>query len=85
MDFLHPFAKYRDIFGEPRTGIHARRIPIIDLAFWDTIQTLVLAVSIAFVFKLSIWKSVVAVFALGLAAHVAFGVKTKMTTTLGLS
>ena len=76
--------KYRDIFGPPRSGIHATRIPYLDVALSDTISTIVVAVLIAYIFGLSIWKTVLAAFALGLLAHVLFGVRTKLTVALGL-
>lgn len=37
------FCKYKDIFGQPRTGIHSTRIPGIDLALFDVLPTIILA------------------------------------------
>ena len=41
------FCDYKTIFGTPRQGIHALRIPGLDIAFWDTVFTVVVAVLIA--------------------------------------
>ena len=36
------FCEYKDIFGKPREGIHATRIPILDVALWDVVGAIVL-------------------------------------------
>ncbi len=33
----------RNLFGEPRKGLHAKRIPLLDIAFWDTAATVLAA------------------------------------------
>ena len=35
------------LFGAPRTGFHATRIPVLDLAAWDTMGTLAIAFVLA--------------------------------------
>lgn len=35
------FCEFSDIFGKPNVGAHSIRIPIVDLAFVDTIGTVV--------------------------------------------
>jgi hypothetical protein len=74
--------RLKDIFGEPRTGVHAMRIPILDIALVDTALTVLLALCIAHIFKLSIWKTIVGVFVLGTIIHAVVGVRTKITVTV---
>ena len=35
------YKKYKDIFGIPGTGLHATRIPILDIALIDTVFTII--------------------------------------------
>jgi hypothetical protein len=41
--------QYKNILGEPRTGIHSLRIPIIDVGFYDVLSTVLLGLFIAFI------------------------------------
>jgi len=79
-----PLAAYKDSLGEPRKGFHAARIPILDVALWDTLGTIVIAALVAYAFKWSAWKTILGAFVLATFLHWLFGVRTKMTTTLGL-
>ena len=87
INWRDPFGlhKYKDIVGKPREGIHAMRIPGLDVAAQDTIATILFAIIIALVFKWSIWKTVLGAFLIALFFHVLFGVKTKLTVALGLA
>jgi hypothetical protein len=40
--------EYKDIFGKPREGVHAARIPIVDLALWDVVGTILLIYAITY-------------------------------------
>lgn len=71
-----------DILGKPRQGFHAARIPFIDIALWDTVGTVVIALVIAYVFKLTAWKVVVYAFVLGIFMHWLFSVRTKINLLL---
>ena len=74
----------KDIFGLPRTGIHARRIPVLDIALWDTIGTIVITLVLVQLFAVdkSVYntlKWLVFAFVLGFVLHYMIGVRTKMT------
>ena len=81
---LQYFHKYKDIFGSPRKGAHASRIPLLDVATVDTIGTIVIALLVAYMLDWSYWKTVLGAFAIALFMHVLFGVRTKITAALGL-
>ncbi len=74
--------QYANIFGRPRTGIHAARIPYLDWAFTDTMLTIALAyytynttarrLGYTFLMHLVFWILV------GGAMHSLFGVHTSL-------
>jgi hypothetical protein len=66
--------RYKDIFGRPREGAHAYRI--FDIAVVDVAATVFVAFIIARIFSLSFWKSLVALFIIGILSHRAFCVRT---------
>jgi hypothetical protein len=81
--------QYKDVLGLPREGIHATRIPWLDYALWDVVGTIGITWLLVFLFaEDKSWQNtlrwIVVAFALGLFLHVIFGVRTKMTTTLGV-
>jgi len=78
------FAQYSDIFGTPRQGFHETRIPYLDVALWDTIGTIVIAIVLALIFDLSIWLTVSIAFCLAIFLHYLFCVKTKLTVAMNL-
>jgi len=65
---------YKDIFGRPREGAHAYRI--FDIAVVDVAATVVVAYVIARAFGFVFWKSLVALFIIGIISHRAFCVRT---------
>lgn len=74
----------KDIFGLPRTGIHAQRIPFIDIALWDTVGTIVITIVLVQMFAVdksvsNTLKWIVFAFVLGFVLHYMIGVRTKMT------
>jgi hypothetical protein len=71
---------YKDIFGRPREGAHAYRI--FDIAVVDVAATVILAFIISRLFGLSFWKSLVALFIIGILSHRAFCVRTKVDKLL---
>lgn len=66
--------RYKDIFGRPREGAHAYRI--FDIAVVDVAATVFVAFLVARIFSLSFWKSLVALFIIGILSHRAFCVRT---------
>ncbi len=66
--------QYKDIFGRPREGAHAYRV--FDIAVVDVVATVVVAYVIARVFGFAFWKSLVALFIVGIISHRAFCVRT---------
>jgi hypothetical protein len=66
--------QYKDIFGRPREGAHAYRI--FDIAVVDVAATVVVAYVIARFFGFAFWKSLVALFIVGIISHRAFCVRT---------
>jgi hypothetical protein len=68
--------RYKDIFGRPREGAHAYRI--FDIAVVDVAATVVVAFIIARIFGFVFWKSLVALFILGIISHRAFCVRTTL-------
>ena len=71
---------FKDIFGKPREGAHAYRV--FDLAAVDVVFTILGGLALAHAFGWSPIVGVVALFALGIVAHRAFCVKTKVDTLL---
>lgn len=66
--------RYKDLFGRPREGAHSYRI--FDIAVVDVVATVVVAYVIARIFGLSFWKSLVALFIVGILSHRMFCVRT---------
>jgi bacteriorhodopsin len=74
----------KDIFGLPRTGFHAQRIPILDIALWDTVGTIVITIILVQLFAVdksigNTLKWILFAFILGFVLHYTIGVRTKMT------
>ena len=65
---------YKDIFGRPREGGHSYRL--FDIAVVDVAATIVVAFIIARIFGVAFWKSLVALFLIGIISHRAFCVRT---------
>lgn len=85
-DFMYEpgfLCKYKDIFGYPRIGAHAIRIPIIDIAFVDTLLTVILA---WFIYKQydykSFWNVFIVLILIGIVIHHMFCVKTRLNEFL---
>jgi hypothetical protein len=82
--------QYKNLFGEPRTGIHSLRIPIIDVGFYDVLFTVLLGLFIAifpiFFFKTNIKNTIIIsqifVFLLGIVVHRIFCVRTRVDQLL---
>ena len=66
--------RYKDIFGRPREGAHAYRI--FDIAVVDVVATIVVAYVCSRLFGVVFWKSLVALFIVGILSHRVFCVRT---------
>lgn len=77
--------KYKGIFGDPGVGVHKKRIPILNIAFIDTLFTFIGAWIIYKYFKFkSYWKVLGVVFIIGIIVHRLFCVNTQLNKMLGL-
>jgi hypothetical protein len=74
--------KYKDALGVPRKGIHALRIPWVDLAAVDVIGTLVIAVAVAKWLEVSFLTSLIVVMLLAIALHRVFCVDTRVAVAI---
>lgn len=74
--------KYRDVFGKPRQGFHAARVPILDLALWDVVGTLLIAAVVWRTTACRAVSAVAGVFVLATCLHLLFCVKTPTTGLL---
>ena len=72
--------RYKDIFGRPREGGHSYRL--FDIAVVDVAATVFVAFIIARVFGFAFWKSLVALFLVGIISHRAFCVRSTVDTFL---
>lgn len=71
--------QYANVLGEPKKGVHATRIPIIDIAFNDFILTFIAGVIIGFLFH-PLWFFFP--FILGIILHRLFCVNTTINKFL---
>jgi hypothetical protein len=71
MDFL---CKYKDLNGEPGTGIHKYRF--MDLSIVDVIGTILIIIFISVVFKIRILYVLVIVIIIMIISHRAFCVRS---------
>jgi len=65
---------YRNIFGEPKKGVHSYRI--FDVAIVDVISTVVAAWFISHYLKISFFDTCIILFILGILLHHIFCVET---------
>jgi len=81
--------KYKNIFGEPNTGIHSIRI--FDIAIFDVLSTLLVAVAFyQFIIidllkmndKIKLWMVILFFFGLGILLHRLFCVRTTVDKLL---
>jgi hypothetical protein len=72
---MFKLCEYKDLFGEPKTGIHKYRI--FDYAILDILVTIFLMLLISYTFKLSIIYSTIITIGLMIITHRLFCVRTK--------
>jgi len=66
--------KYKDLLGEPGKGVHSYRI--FNIAIVDVILTILVALLISFLAKVSFMWTLLILFLLGIILHRIFCVKT---------
>ena len=66
--------KYKDIFGEPNTGLHKYRIK--DIAIVDILALLISSYIISYKYNICIIKTIIILFLLGIILHRIFCVRT---------
>jgi hypothetical protein len=66
--------KYKDLLGEPGKGIHSYRI--FNIAIADVVLTILAALLISFLAKVSLMWTLLILFLLGIILHRIFCVKT---------
>jgi hypothetical protein len=64
--------------SQPREGIHAHRIPILDVATVDTLGTIAGGYLLAKWMDWSSWKTIIALFAISLPVHHYFRIDSKL-------
>ena len=74
------FCKYKNIFGEPNTGLHSYRI--FDIAVVDAVSTIILAVILSYFLKIKFLIVLFALFILGIVMHHLFCVRTTIDKLL---
>ncbi len=73
--------EYKNIFGVPGKGFHSTRL--LDVALFDYIGTIVLAIIVSKFTKLPLVLSTILMFVLGLILHWIFCVPTSALKFLG--
>ena len=73
--------RYKDVGGKPRVGVHKWRL-MGDVAAFDYIGTIVLALLTTWLFGVPIEISTIGWMAASVGAHLAFGVDTSSTRWL---
>ena len=71
----------------PRCGLHALRIPVIDLAFWDVLGTVLAAILIWYVIRrwmpnLHVGTVIFIFFVIAIATHAYLGIDTRLNRFL---
>lgn len=72
--------KYRNIFGEPNTGLHSIRI--FNIAIIDVLMTIIAAYFISYFTNYSFYIILFVLFLLGIFLHRIFCVKTTIDKLL---
>ena len=72
--------KYKNLFGEPGTGVHSYRI--FGIAIVDVLLTILVAYIISFLTKFSFTLTLIILFILGIILHRLFCVRTTVDKLL---
>lgn len=76
--------QYKNIFGEPYKGFHETRIPIIDIALWDTVGTIGIIFILVYFTGVNWLVVILLVIMLTIFTHSLFCVETKVNKSLGV-
>ena len=76
----NPLCKYKNIFGEPGTGVHKYRIA--GIAIVDVIVTILFGLLISYFSGWSIYTILIILFISGIVFHRLFCVKTRIDKLL---
>jgi hypothetical protein len=68
--------KYKNLFGEPKKGIHSYRF--MNIAIVDVVQTVIGAFILSRLLNINFWITLVCFFILGIILHRLFCVKTTL-------
>lgn len=68
------FCKYKNVFGEPNTGLHKYRI--FNIALVDVLLTILFSYGISWYFKYPFFHTLGLMFFLGIVLHRLFCVRT---------
>ena len=72
--------KYKNILGIPDKGIHSYRF--MNVAIVDVIMTIIAAILISYLFNISLFYTLIALFVLGIILHRLFCVRTTIDKLL---
>lgn len=72
--------KYKNALGIPNEGMHSYRF--LGLAIVDVIMTIILAILISYLFKISFLYTSISIFVLGIILHRLFCVRTTIDKLL---
>ncbi len=72
--------KYKNIFGEPNTGLHSIRI--FNIAVIDVAMTIIAAYYISYYLKIDFYYTLLFLFVLGIFLHKLFCVNTTINKLL---
>jgi hypothetical protein len=75
-----PFAKYSDIFGKPKTGVHSYRIK--NIAIVDILATVILSGLLSYSLNYNFIIVFIILFILGIIMHALFCVDTTINLYL---
>lgn len=66
--------KYKNLFGEPNTGL--RKYRIFDIALYDTLVVVLIGIIFSYVSGFSLWKTLAILFISGIIVHRLFCVRS---------
>jgi fatty acid desaturase len=68
------FCKYKNLFGEPNTGL--RKYRIFDIAIYDTSIVIIIGILFSYFTGYNIWITLAVLFISGIIVHRMFCVRT---------
>jgi hypothetical protein len=83
------FPQYRNILGAPREGVHSARIPVIDMAAFDVVGTILIALIVWWLLGyrtvLSYLTVLLSLYIFAEILHYFFCVPTRLQVMLGVA